>query len=86
VLGVALADAVGERRTQNQPGTLDEYPNWRIPLSGADGLPLMLEDIYAMRRPMRLAAVLNGAESVADPWGAHRGPKAKAPRARRARP
>ena len=34
---VALTDAVGERRTQNQPGTADEYPNWRIPLGGPDG-------------------------------------------------
>ncbi|MBO0866658.1 MAG: 4-alpha-glucanotransferase, partial [Mycobacterium sp.] len=37
LLGLALTDAVGDRRTQNQPGTTDEYPNWRIPLSGPDG-------------------------------------------------
>ena len=37
LLGVALADAVGDRRTQNQPGTIDEYPNWRVPLAGPDG-------------------------------------------------
>jgi len=37
---LALTDAVGERRTQNQPGTTDEYPNWRVPLSGAGGRPL----------------------------------------------
>ena len=35
LLCVALTDAVGDRRTQNQPGTTDEYPNWRLPL--ADG-------------------------------------------------
>ena len=34
---VALTDAVGDRRTQNQPGTVDEHPNWRVPLSGPDG-------------------------------------------------
>ena len=32
LIGVSLADAVGDRRTQNIPGTSDEYPNWRIPL------------------------------------------------------
>jgi 4-alpha-glucanotransferase len=45
LIGVALTDAVGERRTQNQPGTSDEYPNWRIPLAGPDGVPLRLEDL-----------------------------------------
>ena len=39
LLCVALTDAVGDRRTQNQPGTTDEYPNWRVPLSGPDGAP-----------------------------------------------
>ncbi|WP_344897597.1 4-alpha-glucanotransferase [Actinomadura meridiana] len=45
LIGVSLADAVGERRTQNQPGTTDEYPNWRIPLAGADGVPVLLDDL-----------------------------------------
>ena len=70
VLGVALVDAVGERRTQNQPGTIDEYPNWRVPLGGPDGAPLLLDDIYTMERPMRLAAVMNGYARVPPPWAA----------------
>ena len=37
LLCVSLTDAVGDRRTQNQPGTSDEYPNWRVPLAGPDG-------------------------------------------------
>ena len=37
LLALALTDAVGDRRTQNQPGTTDEYPNWRVPLTGPDG-------------------------------------------------
>ncbi|MEC5181021.1 4-alpha-glucanotransferase [Arthrobacter sp. CG_A4] len=41
LLGVALVDAVGETRTQNQPGTSTEYPNWRIPLSGPHGTVLL---------------------------------------------
>ena len=35
--GVSLADAVGDRRPQNLPGTTDEYPNWRVPLCDGDG-------------------------------------------------
>jgi 4-alpha-glucanotransferase len=42
LLALALTDAVGERRTQNQPGTTDEYPNWRVPLAGPDGRHLLL--------------------------------------------
>jgi 4-alpha-glucanotransferase len=45
LVGVSLADAAGERRPQNMPGTVDEYPNWRIPLTGADGEPVLLEDL-----------------------------------------
>ena len=54
---VALTDAVGDRRAQNQPGTTDEYPNWRVPLTGADGQPLLLEDVFASARAAELAAV-----------------------------
>jgi 4-alpha-glucanotransferase len=55
LLGLALTDAVGDRRTQNQPGTTDEYPNWRIPLSGPDGQPVMLEDVFTDPRAIALA-------------------------------
>jgi 4-alpha-glucanotransferase len=44
LLGVALVDAVGETRTQNQPGTGAEHPNWRIPLAGPEG-PVLLDDL-----------------------------------------
>jgi len=47
LIGVSLAEAAGERRPQNMPGTVDEYPNWRIPLAGSDGDLLMLEDLPA---------------------------------------
>lgn len=72
VLNVALVDAVGDRRVQNQPGTWKQYPNWKIPLSGPDGRPLTLEDIYQMERPMRLAAVMNGFARAPGPWRAPR--------------
>jgi 4-alpha-glucanotransferase len=54
LLCVSLADAVGDRRTQNQPGTTDEYPNWRVPLSGPDEKPLLLEDVLASGRAAAL--------------------------------
>lgn len=59
LLGLALTDAVGDRRTQNQPGTTDEYPNWRVPLSGPDGHPILLEDVFTDGRANRLADVLH---------------------------
>ena len=60
VVNAALVDAVGDRRTQNQPGTVDEYPNWRVPLAGPDGRPMLLEDVFASQRAQRLASVMNG--------------------------
>ena len=48
LVGVSLADAVGDRRTQNIPGTSDEYPNWRVPLCDGDGRPVLLEDLPAL--------------------------------------
>ena len=60
VVTAALVDAVGDRRTQNQPGTIDEYPNWRVPLSGPEGRPLTLEGVFLSQRAQRLASVMNG--------------------------
>jgi 4-alpha-glucanotransferase len=57
LLCLALTDAVGDRRTQNQPGTIDEYPNWRVPLTGPDGTPVMLEDVFSDERAAALAEV-----------------------------
>jgi 4-alpha-glucanotransferase len=61
LLNAALTDAVGDRRTQNQPGTTDEYPNWRVPLSGPDGTPLLLEDVLTSPRARRLAEAMQQA-------------------------
>ena len=66
LLCMALADAVGDRRAQNQPGTRDEYPNWRIALTDSDGRPAWLEEIesnprtWALARIMRTAAAQSG--------------------------
>ena len=66
LLALSLADAVGERRTQNQPGTTDEYPNWRVPLAGPAGKRLYLEDVFTDRRAAALAEALRAAT---DPSG-----------------
>jgi 4-alpha-glucanotransferase len=56
---LSLADAVGERQLQNQPGTIDEYPNWRVPLTGPDGELVMLEDIFGNQRTAELAKIMS---------------------------
>ena len=61
LLGLSLADAVGEMRTQNQPGTDDEYPNWRIPLGGPDGRRLLLEEVFTDPRAAALCQALRAA-------------------------
>jgi len=45
LIGVSLADAAGDRRPQNLPGTTDQYPNWRIPLCDSQGRAVLLEDL-----------------------------------------
>ncbi len=59
VLVASLADAVGEKRAQNQPGTMDEYQNWRVPLADADGSRVRLEDIYRADLPRRIAEAMS---------------------------
>lgn len=75
VLCAALTDAVGDRSTQNQPGTSDEYPNWRVPLSGPDGTPMSLEDVFTSERALRLSAVMNQFRST--PRAVRRGPSVR---------
>jgi 4-alpha-glucanotransferase len=45
LIGVAVPDLVGQVQAQNQPGTHQEYPNWRIPLADALGNPVTLEEL-----------------------------------------
>jgi 4-alpha-glucanotransferase len=46
LLGFAVTDFVGEYRAQNQPGTSDEYPNWRVPLENLEGELVYTDNIY----------------------------------------
>jgi 4-alpha-glucanotransferase len=55
LVGVSLADAVGDRRTVNQPGTHEQYPNWRLPLADPQGHPVLLEELFESRRARSLA-------------------------------
>lgn len=59
LLAASLVDAVGECRAQNQPGTNDEYPNWRIPLADDDGNPVSLDNMFDLPRVQSLAAIMN---------------------------
>jgi 4-alpha-glucanotransferase len=45
LISVSLADAVGDRRAQNIPGTSEEYPNWRVPLCDSAGRGVLLEGL-----------------------------------------
>jgi len=43
----------------NQPGTMNEYPNWRVPLTDPDGKPVLLEDLFVSDRARSIFAVLD---------------------------
>ncbi len=60
LIGVSLADAVGDRRTQNIPGTVDEYPNWRVPLCDGAGRSVLVEDLPSMDLVAAVAAAVSG--------------------------
>ncbi|GAA3637587.1 4-alpha-glucanotransferase [Microbacterium awajiense] len=61
LLGVALVDAVGERRVQNQPGTDTQYPNWQVPLADSDGRAVLVEDLPGSARFAALARAVDEA-------------------------
>jgi 4-alpha-glucanotransferase len=56
----ALGDAVGDLRQPNLPGTVDEYPNWRLPVADGSGRPVRLEELRSDPEVRRLAALLAG--------------------------
>jgi 4-alpha-glucanotransferase len=58
LVGVAITDAVGERRAQNQPGTFMEYPNWQVPLCDGNGVPVVLDELFEHPRVQRLVAAI----------------------------
>lgn len=68
LLGVALPDAIGDIRAQNQPGTDEQYPNWLVPLCDGQGRPALLDDLAGSERVRSLARAVGGAGG-----GAHGG-------------
>jgi 4-alpha-glucanotransferase len=52
------ADVVGEHRQPNLPGTIDQYPNWRIPL------PVSIEEFFADARVHAAVAPLRAARPL----------------------
>ncbi len=60
LVATGLGDALGDRRQPNMPGTVDEYPNWRLPLARWDDgpVPLHLEDVIDDPRVRQVAALL----------------------------
>ncbi|MBU6213360.1 MAG: 4-alpha-glucanotransferase [Actinomycetales bacterium] len=58
MLGVALVDLVGDVRAQNQPGTDQEYPNWRVPLCDEDGRAFLLEELEGSARAASLISTV----------------------------
>jgi 4-alpha-glucanotransferase len=62
LIGVNLAEAAGETRSQNMPGTCDEYPNWELPLCGPDGTPVLLEDLPTSPRVRAVARAASGTD------------------------
>ena len=61
LFGVALVDAVGERRAQNQPGTFREYPNWQIPLADSAENAVLVDDLADLSRFGSLTRVVDEA-------------------------
>ena len=59
LLAASIVDATGEHRAQNQPGTNDEYPNWRIPLADANCNPVLLDNLFDLPRVKSLAQIMN---------------------------
>jgi 4-alpha-glucanotransferase len=54
----SLADALGDLRQPNLPGTIDEYPNWRLPLADGSGRLVTLEEALGSEGVRRLTDLL----------------------------
>jgi 4-alpha-glucanotransferase len=54
----AFGDAVGDLRQPNLPGTVDAYPNWRLPVADGSGRPLPLEELLSSDGVRRLTRLL----------------------------
>ena len=55
----AFGDAVGDVSQPNLPGTVDQYPNWRLPVADGSGRPLGLEELLDAEGVRRLTALMS---------------------------
>jgi 4-alpha-glucanotransferase len=62
LIGIYLPDVVGDRRPVNQPGTIDEYPNWRVPMTDEKERPVLLEELMTSSVAARLARLVSGSK------------------------
>ncbi|SNS79853.1 4-alpha-glucanotransferase [Rhodococcoides kyotonense] len=59
LLGIALVDAVGENRIQNQPGTDEtQYENWKVPLADDNKKAVWVDDLVDHPRLVSLVKAL----------------------------
>ncbi len=58
LVALSLADAVGDMRAQNQPGTDQEYPNWRVPLTDSAGQAVLLDQLPELALLRRLVEAI----------------------------
>jgi 4-alpha-glucanotransferase len=68
LVAVALWDGVGDPRQPNLPGTIDAYPNWRLPLavSGPDGArPITVEGLRDCAAVAEIASAVRVARQTA---------------------
>ena len=65
---IALVDAVGERRCQNQPGTNNEYPNWRVPLADGTESVVLVEDLASNPRLISLISSFREERARMEHW------------------
>ncbi len=58
IVMASYGDAVGDLRQPNLPGTIDAYPNWRLPVADGAGRPVTLEELLVHPGVRRLTALL----------------------------
>lgn len=55
-----LTNTAGKKYAQGQPETMNEYPNWQMPLAGSGGKSLKLEGPFTADLLRRVADVMSG--------------------------
>ncbi|WP_076813268.1 4-alpha-glucanotransferase [Pseudofrankia asymbiotica] len=67
IILAAPGDAVGDRHQPNLPGTVDSYPNWRLPVRDDRGVAVTIEDLMTDPRVARLVDILSEVSTAGPP-------------------